>query len=332
MNTLQLVTTSSSAHYQEQLRALDQNGINYEVISSYQSGIHEDNNLVSTFPTSLQKAIYFGISGIDFYRKVLQKTTTNKYDIVHATSGLVAPFALAQPIRPVIISFWGSDVLGDYFGGNYLEVCRWCAQHADAVSVPSERVMEKLGTDTYIIPHSIDLNQFRPMDQDECQRELGWDPNLKHVLFPYSSERKVKRFELAKEVVAIANRLSNRNIQLQVVANEPHARIPIYMNAANVLLLTSKHESQPLTVKEAIGCNLPVVSVDVGDVREYVSDVEPSIVCDSEIELPHALLKVLKKESRSDGRVKMKGELQFSTFEERIVAMYDDVVFSYRNV
>jgi glycosyltransferase involved in cell wall biosynthesis len=47
-----------------------------------------------------------------------------------------------------------------------------------------------------------------------------------------------------------------------------HNLIPLYLNAGNVLLLCSNHEGSPNIVKEALACNRPVVSTDVGDVRE----------------------------------------------------------------
>jgi glycosyltransferase involved in cell wall biosynthesis len=53
-----------------------------------------------------------------------------------------------------------------------------------------------------------------------------------------------------------------------------HDEVPIWLNASDVILLTSLHEGSPNIIKEALACNLPVVSLDVGDVRERIQDVE----------------------------------------------------------
>jgi glycosyltransferase involved in cell wall biosynthesis len=59
--------------------------------------------------------------------------------------------------------------------------------------------------------------------------------------------------------------------QLQGV---PHEDVPIWLNASDVVLLTSLHEGSPNVIKEALACNVPVVSVDVGDVAEMISGIE----------------------------------------------------------
>jgi len=61
---------------------------------------------------------------------------------------------------------------------------------------------------------------------------------------------------------------------LKVVYNIEHSQIPFYLNASDVLLLTSKWEGSPNIVKEAMDCNIPVVATKVGDIEYLFGDTE----------------------------------------------------------
>jgi glycosyltransferase involved in cell wall biosynthesis len=54
----------------------------------------------------------------------------------------------------------------------------------------------------------------------------------------------------------------------------PNSEIPYYLNAADLLLVTSYREGSVNVVKEAMACNCPIVSTDVGDVRWVMSGTE----------------------------------------------------------
>lgn len=48
--------------------------------------------------------------------------------------------------------------------------------------------------------------------------------------------------------------------------------IHIVLNSTNLLLMTSSYEGAPLTILEALATGVPVVSSDVGAIREYIGD------------------------------------------------------------
>jgi teichuronic acid biosynthesis glycosyltransferase TuaC len=68
--------------------------------------------------------------------------------------------------------------------------------------------------------------------------------------------------------------LDNECIQLIAVHLIEHELLKYYYNAADLLLLTSYHEGSPNVIKEAMACNCPIVSTDVGDVRWVIGDIK----------------------------------------------------------
>jgi glycosyltransferase involved in cell wall biosynthesis len=52
----------------------------------------------------------------------------------------------------------------------------------------------------------------------------------------------------------------------------PHRDTPSFYRAADVFALSSEFDNSPNVILEAMACGLPVVSTDVGGVREFVID------------------------------------------------------------
>jgi len=112
---------------------------------------------------------------------------------------------------------------------------------------------------------------------------------------------------------------------LHAVTGVPHEEMPTHMNAADALLLTSKREGSPNSVKEAMACNLPVVATDVGDVADRLRDVTPSHVCRSDAELVDGLVDVLDRGVPSNGRAAIE-PLGLERMAARIRDVYENAL------
>jgi teichuronic acid biosynthesis glycosyltransferase TuaC len=101
-----------------------------------------------------------------------------------------------------------------------------------------------------------------------------------------------------------------------------------YMNAADCLLLTSDYEGSPTVIKEALACGLPIVSVDVGDVRDRLKGVSPSrIVGRDPVEIAAALESVLSLGERSNGP-SLVSEVSDKKIAWKIRSVYERILLS----
>lgn len=220
-------------------------------------------------------------------RQFHQQMRNQEYDLVHIRFGQCGIVALTQRKVPTVVRFGGSDLLGwrDENGREPLAskllraVSRTVARRATEVIIVSESMASQLPRRRYhVIPSGVDLEQFRPMGPAAARGQLGLPAHRKLVLFAANPERRVKRFDLAQ--AAMAHLDPALDAELVVTANVANEQMPLYMGACDVLLLTSDHEGSPNVVKEALACNLPVVSVDVGDVRERLNGLPGCAVCE----------------------------------------------------
>lgn len=266
-------------------------------------------------------------SPVDYLRYVprVRRAVGDGYDLLHANYGLTAPHGLVQGRLPTVLTLWGTDLYGP-FGW----LSRACAPLFDAVIVMSERMRERLPCACTVIPHGVDLDVFAPEPTAGARERLGWDVDASYVLFPASEDRPEKGYPRAERVVEVARRRTGGPLRLETLdGSVPHREVPTVMNASDALLLTSRHEGSPNAVKEALACNLPVVSTDVGDVAERLAGVEPSAVGTTDGELVDALVAVLRRGERSNGRDAVR-DLGLGRTADRIRAVYERVLVEAR--
>jgi glycosyltransferase involved in cell wall biosynthesis len=109
---------------------------------------------------------------------------------------------------------------------------------------------------------------------------------------------------------------------LHELSGIPHASVPAWLNAADVVLLTSDHEGSPNVIKEALACNTAVVSVDVGDVAARIDGVAGCYLVPGEASaLAEALAKVHRHRGKVAARQRME-PLSREAVAERICELY----------
>jgi len=251
--------------------------------------------------------------------------------VIHAQWGQSAILALPKKV-PLVITHRGGDLEGivDREGritpqGRILRLLsQFVGLFADRVILVSESLSKYLWVKNYdILPVCLDAKLFIPMERNECRLKLGLELDKKYVLFPSDPERIEKRYELAKKACDLAT----DQPELIVLKNIPHDQMPIYMNAVDTLIITSKYEGSPTVVFEALACNLPIVSVDVGDVKFRIAGMEGCYLCekDSPDDIAKGLDFVLKSNSRLSSSEKMQ-EFSSDKFAEKMIRVYQDVL------
>jgi len=178
-----------------------------------------------------------------------------------------------------------------------------------------------------LIPCGVDLEKFRPVDREYARQRVGLSASCTYVLFPFDPGRQLKRHDLAEAAVALLRR-QGMDVSLLAVWNASNDQMPLYYAAADAMVLCSDTEGSPTSVKEALACNLPVVSTDVGDVRAIMRGVEGTEICDQNApSIAMALARVLERSEVAafDGRSAMGGYEQRAT-TEALVAVYRRVI------
>lgn len=93
--------------------------------------------------------------------------------------------------------------------------------------------------------------------------------------------------------------------------------------------MTSHTEGSPQVIKEALACGCPIVSVDVGDVRERIQDVPGCYVSESyePSQLAYYLEKALNLHNRINGlKIIKEQQLDNTILAKILISLYEKVI------
>lgn len=274
------------------------------------------------------------------YKEVRRQVSKSHPDVIHCHYATItgAVTLLAAKGTPTIISFGGDEVYGTYKNNNSTLSVRtilarifskYCARHASISIVKNGQmadILKKWGCKRVVdVPNGVNLDLFRPMDMHYCREILGLLPDTLYVNFAIRGKDYVKRRDLAEEAISICNKYGNNHYQLLLLENISPDQIPFYLNAGNVLLICSNHEGSPNIVKEALACNRPVVTTDIGDIRQRFNLVNGIFFVHQD---PMAIAKSIDQAAQlkqSDGRKFIIGSFSEEKIAQIIVQLYKDL-------
>lgn len=276
-----------------------------------------------------------GLKGyLGHLKKLKKQIKSNNYDIIHAHytySGWIS--ILTNTKQPKVVSFMGSDVRGSVNNGqmskksvfNYTlsKLIQPFISHMIAKSkhIQSYVYLKKKSS---VIPNGVDFGKFRVIPKEEAREKVGVKSTKKQILFLGNKKNPNKNFDLLDKALQL---LKNENVEL-IDFNYPESPdiVPYYMNAADVVVLTSFLEGSPNVIKETMACCCPVVSVDVGDVVEVISDTEGCYISKYDPQdLADNIMKAVNfKDGKTTGREDI-AHLEINTIANKIIGIYKNL-------
>lgn len=305
---------------EQQIKALERIGLDIDVL--YVNRREDGMRIYASLPALLRKSV-----------------RRTKPHLVHVMYGGIMSQITRYAIRdrPVIVTFHGSDLLGQpferplrrLFAASGVLASRQAAKKCDGIVVVAEHLLERLPQNIprsriQVIPCGIDLELFKPLDRKYCRKQLGWDQDAFHILFQATGDP-VKRPELASAAVECL-REQGVKVELHYLRGVEYEQVPVWLNASDALLVTSHHEGSPTIVKESLACNLPIVSVPVGDIPRMIQGVEGCYLSASDaLELAAKLQKVRMHTAGIAGCTRV-DDISADHCADRLVQFYRQVV------
>ncbi len=258
-------------------------------------------------------------------RRLKRLLKRERFDLVHAHYGLAGWVARRAGARPLVVSFHGTDVRHWLVGA----MSRRLAWRIDLIAGVSRALFEPEDgrpglppvAGSAVLPCGPDLKRFNPQPKDESRRQLGLDPNGRYLLFPANPDRPEKRHDRAAELATTCD------AELLTGGSIDPDQMPLWVNAANAVLVTSDYEGFGLAAIEALACDVPVLSTPVGIAPYALRGIAGALCAPFDLDVwAEAVASLLDSaDPRVEGTTRA-ASLSAARMAERTIVAYRDVL------
>lgn len=264
-----------------------------------------------------------------------QYLKNHSFDLLHAHYSLNAVISLLTfSGKPIVVSYMGSDAYGSYsVKGKFKVSSFWIIllslfiqPFVSFIICKSQTIKKYVYTrNSEIIPNGVNLERFIPSDERSAKPEI----RKKRILFLGDRKSVRKNFLLLSKAI---KHLDEKDIDVITPYPVEQEKLPELYNKADVLALCSFEEGSPNVVKEAMACNCPIVSTDVGDVKWLFGDLEGLYIANNDpVDFAEKLKIALEYGNRTKGRERIiELGLDSETVAKRIVEVYERVLETKR--
>jgi teichuronic acid biosynthesis glycosyltransferase TuaC len=195
----------------------------------------------------------------------------DRFDVVHAHYGLCGWSALAARHAPHVVTFHGTDLAHRYAGPLSRALARLVDLPAPVSATLARNGLRHASPPVAVLPCGVNLDRFDRIDRSEARAQLGLDPQARYLLFPSDPARPEKRYDRARRLADAAN------ATLLAYEQRRPEEVPLLINAANAVLVTSDREGFGLAPLEALACDVPVLATDVGIARLALEGIDGTL-------------------------------------------------------
>lgn len=249
---------------------------------------------------------------------IYKKVKSFSPDILHLHFGLtMLPLLVLYPWLKykgikIVLTTHGGDVVGHYPITRFItNVAIKLSDYIINVSSETNDIVKRKTRNTTYIPCGITAEFF---SEKETRSRV--------IVFPSSPSRHEKNYPRFLRIVEQVK----EPFEVAVLENLSREEVANLFRRSAVMLMTSDYEGSPQAVKEAIMCDLPVVSTEVGDVPMLLSNYESCVVSNDEEILADAVTYWLSRETDFSYDDTDKKALNNTTVCQQIIDVYDSVL------